>query len=653
MSFELLSGSSGLPLGLLSSKQGFTEVRYLLSPDFRFGLGGYPWRQRWYKRLVFGLFIVTSFLISILAGPSVAVLVIPSKQTDWPGGGALLWFWGNDDSLWPSRLTNAHIGPSYCQQPDVTALDSEALTTLNCIWSGFSSLAENFKQAHLVVPIHFNYQDGVLNRVFYLNQHDWGNFVYTIHLTVGIILKNAGQLWYDALINIPMSSQYSSLLNRERDATTGFAQSWLPAVRTSCNIFDPFSYKNSNSSGLQKVCSTSTATFLALRKDLQKAIYPFIPRYSSNNDQQLLVPADFFNSTRVGTQWVNVPQSALLSNGSVTSDVPSALLNVAIPGNTTNYKQIVLTCSIDARWAMGDYLGGPITLIPWQYVQSAVMQSPNLFDADTTGDPSNHDDPSWRPVQIDMDWLENLTPPLDNDITYTSLAAILTATNLVSLENSTNVKQFSHLVKSLVEIVVASLIADGMSRVGFAGIGQVGVQYSNPLNFLPKEPSESIWKDFMAGTYKFPRPATGSYTVLDWSVQVSGLAYHAESNVHTLALVVLFLHAALALAHIAYVLRTLVFCSTWESFTSLVVLAAKSDISDTSFLFRNAGSGIERYRTMKTELRIRTKQYPGTNNPASRAAGGTGQQVKLLFGPDEGRLAQAGFEKLEIGKVYG
>lgn len=396
---------------------------------------------------------------------------------------------------------------------------------------------------------------------------------------------------------------------------------------------------------------------------MQKANYPFLPRYSAKNDQQLLVPANFSNSTRVGTKWVNVPQSALLSNGSVTSDVPSALLNVAIPGNTTNYTAIVLTCSIDARWAMGDYQGGPITLIPWQYVQSAVMQSPNLFDADAAGDPSNHDDPSWRPVQIDMDWLESLTPPLDKDITYTSLAAILTATNLVSLENSTNVQQLSHIVQPLVEIVVASLIADGMSRVGFAGLGQVGTQYLNSLSFLPKEPSESIWKAFMAGTYKFPRPATGSYTVLDWSVQVSGLAY-PESNAYTLALVVLLLHAALALAHIAYVLRTRVFCSTWESFTSLVVLAAKSankraesgeeaDMSDTYSLFRNAGSGIERYRTMKTEVRIRTKQRPGTNNPASVAASGTGQQVELLFDPDDGRLAQAGFEKLEIGKVYG
>lgn len=359
---------------------------------------------------------------------------------------------------------------------------------------------------------------------------------------------------------------------------------------------------------------------------------------------------------------MNVPQSALLSNRSVTRDVPSALLNVAIPGNTTNDTAMVLTCSIDARWAMGDYQGGPITLTPWQYVQSAVMQSPNLFDADATGDPSNHGNPSWRPVQIDMDWLESLTPPLDKDITYNSLAAILKATNSVLLENGTYFQNFSHNVQ--VEIVVASLIADGMSRVGSPGLGQVGAQYSNLLSFLPKEPSESIWKAFMAGTYKFPRPVTGAYTVIDWSVQVSGLAYHAESNADTLALVVLFVHAVLALAHIVYVLCNRVFCSTWESFTSLVVLAAKSankraesgeeaDMNNTSSLFRNAGSGIGRYRTMKTEVRIRTKKRPITNNPASGASNGTGQQVKLLFGPDEGKLAQAGFERLEVGNVYG
>jgi len=151
--------------------------------------------------------------------------------------------------------------------------------------------------------------------------------------------------------------------------------------------------------------------------------------------------------------------------------------------------------------------------------------------------------------------------------------------------------------------------------------------------------------------------------MLDWSVQVAGLAYRADSNAYKLALVVLFLQAALVLAHTVYVLYTRVFCSTWDSFTSLVVLANKSaikrtesgeaNVSDTASLFRNAGSGIKRYRTMKTEVRIRPKKRPGANSPASRAASRTGQQVELLFGRAEGTLAQAGIEKLKIGKAYG
>ena len=231
LSIQLLSGPNGLPLGLLSSKQAFTEVQYLLSPEFRFGLGGYPWRKRWRARLAFGLFIIISFIISILAGPSVAVLVIPSVRTDYPGRGASLWVWGDDNSLWPSRLTNAHTGPSECALPNVTTLDSEALITLDCIWGGYSSLAEFFRQSHFIIPRTFTYQDGILNRGVSLRSNGPDRaggpavpaFVHTVHLTVGIILKNAGQLWYDALRQVPESSRYYTLRFRNREATTGYA----------------------------------------------------------------------------------------------------------------------------------------------------------------------------------------------------------------------------------------------------------------------------------------------------------------------------------------------------------------------------------------------------------------------------------------------
>ena len=141
---------------------------------------------------------------------------------------------------------------------------------------------------------------------------------------------------------------------------------------------------------------------------------------------------------------------------------------------------------------------------------------------------------------------------------------------------------------------------------------------------------------------------------------------------------VLFIHAALALAHTAYVIYYRVFrnpddsfhgfiCDAWDSILGFVVLAARSGAeenagvangagraSSTAALFKNAGAGFKRYRTMKTEVRIRTKQSHGTSNSTVQpgATGGSGQQVEIIFGRDENTLARAGFRKVEIGRAY-
>ena len=56
--------------------------------------------------------------------------------------------------------------------------------------------------------------------------------------------------------------------------------------------------------------------------------------------------------------------------------------------------------------------------------------------------------------------------------------------------------------------------------------------------------------------------------------------------------------------------------------------------SNRATLFNNAGADVKQYRTMKTEVRIRTKQTHGTPNSTVQARGtrGNGQQVDILFG---------------------
>ncbi|KAL8922159.1 MAG: hypothetical protein Q9208_005354 [Pyrenodesmia sp. 3 TL-2023] len=332
------------------------------------------------------------------------------------------------------------------------------------------------------------------------------------------------------------------------------------------------------------------------------------------------------------------------------------------------------------------------------------MQNLHVFESanNRSAHVSDTGDKSWRRVQLDIDWLRKLAPAAtSNNSAINSLSLILesmslpNSTNLDLLTNSmgfASIEMFTEMLDatgwtrdllkygtylpSEIEPVVAALVADGMSRVGLMAVNPEGPPTVNPLFMTPlgSDPALAA-KKIMAGTYTFNNRAAGPSTKVNFTVTVSGLAYLADSNSYILALLVLLIHAAFALAHIAYVVRHRVFCTTWDSSLGFVVLAAKSgakrakdrlsnaanrpnsanSVSDTASLFRNAGSGIERYQSMKTEVRIRATDTLGTHwsTVGGGLKSGAGQQVEILFGGDEGKLAQAGYKKLKIGKVYG
>ncbi|KAL9043779.1 MAG: hypothetical protein Q9214_003045 [Letrouitia sp. 1 TL-2023] len=285
-------------------------------------------------------------------------------------------------------------------------------------------------------------------------------------------------------------------------------------------------------------------------------------------------------------------------------------------------------------------------------------------------------DGSWRKVQIDSDWLEALTPHMDsNSSGSTSLAYVL---KNMDITNHTDPR-----VTPKLEATIATLVADGMSRTGLRSISRAPLNFSDPLHLIADKPA-SRWGGLMKGSYSFPQPE-GLATELKWSVSVSGYAYHADSNASRLALAVLFLHAALVIGHIIYIIRTRLSRQAWDSMISYVVLAAvssigmisntgdkdedslenddNSDTRDSSSVFKNASSGISRFRTMSTEVRVRAKTtnvHHVTSSQSASAAdvstsveGGRSDQVKMIFGrTDENLLEKEGYRQIEIGKVY-
>ena len=394
--------------------------------------------------------------------------------------------------------------------------------------------------------------------------------------------------------------------------------------------------------------------------------YPGLPEFGAPLLEDYGIKPSFSRSPQISAQWIRVPKTIPLSNGSITTDVPSAFLSVMIPhdisnttggtsittantanktGNTSNTTGTVFTCSVDARWAMANYRGEPIQTDPNLYTLSAVLEHLQPQPGDT----------SWRRVQIDRDWLENLTPPLNESKSgWNTLAASLTD---IGMENITAIVVDPDAMSLTLESVTSSFVADGMSRQGYSANGGSMSNASGELSLLPWDGSTSSRDSILSGTYSSPRPG-GPATRLKWSVIVSGYAYLADSTAYYLALTVLFVHAALALGHTAYVLKTRVFCDAWDSFVNIIVLAATSGLAvGDSNLFKNTGGGIDGYRTMSTNVRIRASSLPpppssskGIDVDAATTKEGE-EHVKILFGNEEPDTVR--YRRLERGKAYG
>ena len=374
--------------------------------------------------------------------------------------------------------------------------------------------------------------------------------------------------------------------------------------------------------------------------------YPDLPEYGVGLDLSYWIETNPIVSSNISAQWIAVPNGTRLSDDSYTTDVPSAFMAVQIPYDGTNDTGTTFTCSVDARWAVGIYSGGPVGDVDADYVQTATIKNTRPFASDLTGYQYNFlpiDDGSWRRVQIDMDWLYTLTPPLGSNISgWTSLANLLTN---IGMDNSTGIIMDWWEVIPMLETIIASLVADGMSRQGYGTNGGSSTQNADAQDLLPWDNSPSSQQSLLAGKFAFPIPA-GTATQLHWSVVVGGYAYRADSLAYYLALTVLFLHAALALGHVVYVLRTRICCDAWDSFVGLMVLASKSGILGTSTavdVFENASAGIKRYRTMSTPVCIRAL-------PTSSATAASPGDVKMFFGD---QALAAGHQTVVTGKTDG
>ncbi|MCJ1249167.1 hypothetical protein MMC30_006390 [Trapelia coarctata] len=288
----------------------------------------------------------------------------------------------------------------------------------------------------------------------------------------------------------------------------------------------------------------------------------------------------------------------------------------------------MFTCSVDASWAFGNNVALNV-INPWA-----------VFALEGDFLPIN--DGTWRTIRLSPDWLNTLTPVFDYETPeWTSLASLMLG---MGVDNSSGMIRSWGDLQSPIEGALATVVAEGISRTGFAAnSGQANMfsQYHTPPRWLLDDTGPRI---ILAGNGNafLPLVNTGpnNVTQLYWSVTFKGYAYKADSTAYFLALSVLFTHSALALGHNVYVLCTRCSSDTWESFEEMLVLShsaapAPEKMKDTSADIRHNG-------TMRKVAKIRViKDEKAT----------VGQEaLQLLFDhdPKDNR-----FERVMVNESYG
>jgi hypothetical protein len=535
----LIFGQTGLPLGIITAKTRFVDAMYLITPEFRWGISGVPgWRRIW-----LGLLIALCSGLSLLAGPSAALLLIPQRFTDWSAGGATYRIVGSSHLVWPQTLNADFIGGKHCRLPTEGLLFREPANHSSCIWIGHQSLKQSWQRLGIS---QLSTREGGLSRDMSIQYYTHSAAAFSVSLatcTAGDVLSS---LWWNAVLTTEQSRFYknSRLRFRDRGATVAKVKTEMPVVRVSCTAND--------TGGLE------------MHPD-DEPFYPLQFEYPADYENGTIIDGERYdihdrprapyqfairptiNSSRIATTWIESPKNESIGthiiNGSA-SGHSSAYLKVQVPyPNGTGHNSAL--CAVDARWVKNEMYSsnvGNINGLPTYRSRLLRVRDTTVFPAKHNGD--------WSLVRLGLDWLTALTPPLGNASHWNTLSILLAGLNITNATSE----------KTEIAAVVASVVADGMSRIGYQkNGGDPSISYlgkARPgISYLEQSDDESYKRPIIQGSYELPLApevaASGSpLHKLRWSVYASGLGYKASSTSYFLAIAVLLIDAIIALLHI-------------------------------------------------------------------------------------------------------
>jgi hypothetical protein len=367
---------------------------------------------------------------------------------------------------------------------------------------------------------------------------------------------------------------------------------------------------------VQVQCAAISSLSSAIQFPYSNLVYPPLSLLPNTTNWTLYASEFAANSGKsVQFSWADLSG---FSPGPSLGAVVRLSKNLTIPDGFTTTplsNDSVLACTIDARWA-------PVQLYLQPYVDGTVRPDNAYADGTTP----------LAQIEIDPSWAESLNLPVPGSqlTTMETIIQDLVYKDLESTASSDPVTFLSDLAVSL-----GSTITDGLARIGWQEHFAFTQTETNSLQLITVSENGTVLSN---NTYSDAQ--TADWMHLEWKVEHYGYGFSAATITAKVAMVVLLLHAALAIGHTVVVClpRKVWCCDSWGTIGSLVVLAMNSR-PDERLL--NMSAGI-RFKQSWQEI-VKIREFGEEN-------------LELIVAEDsvigEAWMGKEG-EKLKPGKKYG
>lgn len=675
--------NEGVPIGLLGSPIWFSQISSLWSAEFLTSIPHFfkSWQSllslRFWRKFGFLMLLVLVIAISAVIGPSSAVLLLPREQT-MPAGGTTYFLNGTVEQFWPSVI-DASSELSLCSSENATRYaicpggghESWHSTFVQSLdYSSFCNFAGDLyapqcqlkydPDGYTVLVKSWQGKVPPLVSQFQIRGTNLETSAMQPHAATAILQQQLIRDWYTAVASSPKSR--TPLRWGFRTIASG--TSINPWVRTRCTLAQNLT------------SSAATAEFHLLRLTSDNGDSAGYYAWSNEPRPIDISTLDRNKTSQIRAQWFGLPTQN--SDNPSSMFTPTGLL-IELPW--LDNSRVAIGCSVAAAWRNGSLSADSFSAHGAWGINLPMVNA---------GDHARHSSSyKSRDQQITLTkpWLDLLTGSnadsrnLDITPKLGSLGQTLTEAGFGTISDALKSSpqplhhtscEMSMMDPSLtdtelwnsndcgkgskflfLEVSIASLIADGLSRYGSHRVYQ-------------SIPSRSDWiLQDLGRKHDFNRALLGknrdaiqlpddqSLVTQTFKIQVAGYAYHASTTTDFLAAAVSIIYICLACAHIAWVLWYRVSSSCWDSVIELLALCLNTV---PPAVLGNTSAGMNRLGTYGAVARLRVEEEHGMSEPrlnvvieGYEASSATSKTAASIIDGDNWQLSSG---KVKVDQVY-